>query len=465
MVYLISVDLPKSYKKLTLASPDDMRNYIGLGTSELREALTGDGINVAVIDTGIDKDHDAFSNGESRITYHDVVYNETLPEDRDGHGTWVASILGGNSPSYTGIAPLVNITMIRAFFGTPAISNISTIQKAIEWILLKNNILSVRITSMSLGLSYEASEATTKLFNDIVEQLTEQDILVVAAAGNYGYEGFRTIESPASAETVLAVGGVDYNGNMYFRSAKGPTYDNRIKPDVCAPAVNIEGAIANSTPNLYGTGSGTSASTPFVSGLAALMLEKNYSLSALELKSIISLTSYRTIEPRTIKDNIQGWGVVQGYAAIDALNPPTEITTNSQFGFSLNDTQPVLCIPINTIGVSNYFLQLNQLGSAEAEMYLFDKEPDEAGNPQLLTHSISAFEPFDKLNRIGLSSLTSDQYYLVVKLVHGTGTGDFSITMVVEYRMTFFLIFAGLNLLGLTYIGFQYKKYINLKIR
>lgn len=469
VLYFLSDDLPKSYKDIKLAAPDyDARDHIGLSTTELREGLTGDGINVAVIDTGIDDNHEVFTN--TGINYYDVVYNETLPEDNDGHGTFVASIIGGyyngGVDYYKGVAPDVNFTIVRAFFedNGEKVSNVNLISKAVDLLIQKKVEHSIKIVSMSFGISSPSDEVAI-LLNGIVEKMVNNDIFAVAAAGNTGENGFGSIETPASAEKVLAVGGVYYNGDPVSFSSKGPTYDNRIKPDVCAPAVNIEGAIANSVPNSYGTGSGTSFATPFVSGLAALMLEKNNFLSALELKSIISLTSYRTIEPRTIKDNIQGWGVIQGYAAIDALNSPIEINTNSQFEFSLNESQPVLCIPINTIGFSNYFLQLNQLGSAEAEIYLFDKEPDDAGNPQLLTHSISTFEPFDTLNRIGLSSLTSDQYYLVAKLVHGTGTGDFSITMVVEYRMTFFLIFTGLNLIGLTYIGFQYKKFLNLKIR
>ncbi|TXT58844.1 MAG: hypothetical protein BAJALOKI3v1_1180005, partial [Promethearchaeota archaeon] len=104
VVYLISVDLPKTYNNLKLAIPYDARDYIGLYNSGLTEGYTGYGINAAVIDTGIDDNHDVFTEaGVDRITYYDVVNNQTNPEDSDGHGTWVASILGGNSTEYKGV--------------------------------------------------------------------------------------------------------------------------------------------------------------------------------------------------------------------------------------------------------------------------------------------------------------------------------------------------------------------------
>lgn len=467
--------IPKSYRNIELAAPDfDTRNYIGLGTSELREDLTGENITVAVLDTGIDADHPVFTppfgDWEDRITFYDYEINSTTTdwEDIQWHGTWAASILGGNSFVYKGIAPNVNILAMKVFYmddGEPS-STVEILEQAIDWLIDNKDEYSVRIASMSLGLPYDADINAIKQLNNAVEKLVKNGICVVAAAGNSGNNGLGTIESPASAESVLAVGGVDYNGNMFSQSSKGPTYNGITKPDVCAPAYNVQGA--DPSPRLapdYINASGTSASTPFVSGLAALMLEKENDLTALELKSIISLTSYRTIDPRTIKDNIQGWGIVKGYAALDALNPPVQINENSRFEFTLNESQPVLCIPINIKAFDNYFLQLNQKNPAEAEMYIFDNQPDKAGNPQLITHSISILEPFDSLNRIGLSSFDSDQYYMVVKLVHGTGNGDFSITMVIEYRLGFFFGLVVINLLGLVYIGFQFKKFQGLHTR
>jgi len=471
---LIYDQIPRSYRNIELAAPDfDARNYIGLGTSELREGLTGENITVAVLDTGIDADHSVFTppfgDWKDRITFYDYEENSTTNdwEDIQWHGTWAASIFGGNSLDYKGVAPNVNILAMKVFFmdnGEPS-STVGILEQAVDWLIYNKDIYSVRIASMSLGLPYDADINAIKQLNNAVEKLVENGICVVAAAGNSGENGFGTIESPASAESVLAVGGVDYNGNMFSQSSKGPTYEGITKPDVCAPAVDVQGADPTPPFPLYITGSGTSASTPFVSGLAALMLEKQTDLTPLELKSIISLTSYRTIDPRTIKDNIQGWGIVKGYAALDALNPPVQINANSRFEFTLNESYPVLCIPINIKAFDNYFLQLNQKNTAEAEIYLFDDQPDEAGNPQLITHSISMLEPYDTLNRVGLSSFDSDDYYMVVKLVHGTGNGDFSITMVIEYRLGVFFGLVGINLLGLVYIGFQFKKFQGLKAR
>ncbi|MBD3216169.1 MAG: S8 family serine peptidase, partial [Candidatus Lokiarchaeota archaeon] len=345
VVYLISVDLPKSYNKLKLSADFNAQSYLGL-EDPLNEGLTGNNITVAVLDTGIYETHSVFGglNWEDKIIgYYDWEINGTTtpPEDVDpnSHGTIVSSIIAGDGSTrddpfsplddYSGIAPNSNLLSMKVFYDSAEdiTSDVGTLENAIEWLKYNKDNYSVRVASMSLGVSYKSSENIKRYLDNLIDSLVDNNILTVVAAGNDGEFGLGTIESPASAESALSVGAVDNNGEMATFSAKGPTYDNIIKPDVCAPGVGIKGAIKGGTYS-YGFISGTSASTPFVSGLAALLLEKKNNLTALELKNIISLTSYRTIGPRTIKDNIQGWGVVQGYAAIDALNPPTEITTN-----------------------------------------------------------------------------------------------------------------------------------------
>jgi subtilisin family serine protease len=148
---------------------------------------------------------------------------------------------------------------------------------------------------------------------------------------------------------------------------------------VCAPAVGVIGADKDFH-NDYSYGTGTSGATPFVAGLAALMLEKKENLTPLQLKNIISLTSFKTVNPRVIQDNIQGWGIIQGYSALDALNNPIVINESTEIGLSLNQNFSVYCQPIK-LKPNHYFFELNQLGSAQAEMYLFNMAPNEYGSP------------------------------------------------------------------------------------
>jgi len=298
--------------------------------------------------------------------------------------------------------------------------------------------------------SVEDSAETNEICKD-AERLVDNGIFVAAAGGNI--EIFSTIiHAPASAEKVLAVGGLDQDGN-WWNSCFGPSHQGTIKPDVAALAKNVNGSDAIIA-NEYVVKNGTSASTPLVAGLAALMLEKKPSLTALDLKSIICLTSYRTFDTRIIKDNIIGWGSVQGYAALDALENPIMISDTIQV--SLDENMSVYCQPI-TLSAGYHYFELEELGDAEAEMYLFDGNSDENGNPILISHSINKLNDLlmDPYSRMGVYSTTNHDYYLVLKLIHGTGYGSFTINLVIEYRNVVIVALSITSFLGLLYVGKQ----------
>ena len=233
-----------------------------------------------------------------------------------------------------------------------------------------------------------------------------------------------------------------------------------VKPDVCAPAVNVYGANSKKPPNDYAYHSGTSASTPFVAGLAALMLEKNNSLTSLDLKNIISLTSVRTTDPYTIKDNKQGWGVIQAQAALSALENPIHVSYNSMFDFMLDENFRVLCQPI-TLEPNHHFFELVQLDEARAEMYLFDTNPDENGNPVLISNSINELSKSFSTRRMGAFITETRNYYLIVKLIHGTGEGNFQIKLIIEYRIGLVITLTIINLIALIYVKKFYTSKIN----
>lgn len=443
----------------------DAQEHIGLSNSLWKHNLTGSNITVAVLDTGIFANHSVFTNDYSinwskRIkSFYDEAFNgETFnPFDIHWHGTWAASILGGNCTNYQGVAPGVNFVILKLFYedNDELITTLSILSKATDWLISNKDKYNIKIVSMSFGITPNHSNIEyIKQIENIVERLTKEGILVVAAAGNDGdnpeNNGLGTINAPASAKSVLAVGGVDYEGNMYYKSGKGPTYDKLVKPDVCAPAVNIYGANSEKPPNDFRYGSGTSAATPFVAGLAAILLEKNKELSSYDLKNIISLTSFRTVNPKVIKDNIQGWGIIQGYAALDALKNPILIFQNTEFQISLTKNCTVCCIPI-ILTPNDYFFELVQLNSTEAEMYIFDKEPDEYGNPILLSHTINPFLINSLKKRMGVSAIQSHNYYLIIKTVN-KGAGNFLIRLVFEYRNLIFIGIFVINSIGLIYV-------------
>ena len=442
------------------------RDYIGLHQHNYETDLTGEGITVAILDTGIDPNHHVFTADGSQPWHEKIVafYDEEiealrdLPFDVQWHGTWTASILGGKGSNYNGIAPNVKLLVLKVFYYDEGelSSNIPTLEKAIDWIVENYDLYNIRVVSMSFGAKSDGNQEDLKYLHDLMEPLTKENILVVAAAGNHGNDP-KSITAPASAASVLAVGGVDFFGNMYSKSGAGPTFEGLTKPDVCAPSISIKGAKAG-TLDEYSTHTGTSAATPFVSGLAALMLEKNPDLSWQQLKNIISLTSVRTIDPYRIKDNIQGWGIIQGYAALSALDVPVTLQENLAIRFTLNRHERVFCLPID-LNPGHWFIQLTESGAGNAAMYLFDHNPDPHGNPILISHTAN-IDLIGDIKRLGVYSADKQEYYLVVKLLEGANIGDHevSIQLVIEHRLGILFIIFCANLTGLASAIIYLKK-------
>ncbi|MFO8020255.1 MAG: S8 family serine peptidase [Promethearchaeia archaeon] len=440
------------------------QDLISANNSQYPINYTGNNVTVAVLDTGIRAEHNAFTDA-GRINWSERI-QEFWDEKEDGvtddpediywHGTWTASILGGNGTDYQGVAPDVNFIIMQVFKyneDDEIVSDPDIVERAVNWLIENKEKYNIRIVSMSFGAEINSgNQDEVERLHEMVDDLFFQDILVVASAGNYGAEGSGTITSPASAKSALAVGGLDEEGNIYPKSGRGPTNEGVIKPDVCAPAVSILGASKEGSLEEYISRSGTSASTPMVAGLAALMLEKNDELTSKDLKSIISMTSIRTEEQQTLKDNAQGWGRVNGYAALRALETPTRITQNFDLEFHLNHEIGVLCLPL-TVPPDQYFLQLDSLDSLKAEMFLFARESDSYGNPQLVTDTLSLLTQSSSQQRMGFFTEKDQSYYLVVKALLNSGTeGTFKISLVFDERAVLIVILFGLNLISLIYI-------------
>ena len=229
---------------------------------------TGKGIGVAILDTGIYPHMDF----DSRIcAFADFIAHKKSPYDDNGHGTCVAGILAGSGRAsmgkYKGMAPGSRIAALKVLdrFGN---GNKEDVLQAFRWILQNRERYKLRIVNISVGTTYRTRNDQDVLVQG-VERLWDEGLVVVAAAGNQGPKPFECV----------------------------------CKPDLVAPGRQIM-ACTPGAGNLYSMKSGTSMSTPLVSGAIALALEKDSLLSNVEIKMMLRDSCDDMGLPR----NQQGWG-------------------------------------------------------------------------------------------------------------------------------------------------------------
>ncbi|GAA1869084.1 S8 family serine peptidase [Myceligenerans crystallogenes] len=231
---------------------------------------TGEGVTVAVLDTGLDAAHPDLTG---LVTGSRDFTGKGAVTDGSGHGTHVASILAGSGAAsggaHRGIAPGADLLVGKVLDDTGHGEQSWTID-AMEWAAAQG----ADVVNLSLGS--EPTDGTDPVAAAVDELTATHDTLFVAAAGNAGDPG--SIGSPGSATSALTVGAVDDDDVTAPFSSQGPRAgDGAIKPDVAAPGVEILAARAAGTSpglpagDLYLAGSGTSMAAPHVAGAAAVL--------------------------------------------------------------------------------------------------------------------------------------------------------------------------------------------------
>ncbi len=269
--------------------------------------ITGSGEVVGLSDTGIDYDHQAFRQGPTTVgtpgpshrkiyAYHIMPGGDDHDNDVSGHGTHVANILAGDAASIGGTNPNLQGNAPRArisFDDLAGPSDSLTGVPADLYNLFRQNYLDgARVASNSWGAGPPAGAPpftggfySSDAWSADNFTWTYKDILLVYAAGNSGYN-LGTTSSPGTAKDTLAVGATyDYTAMDLVApfSARGPTQDGRIKPEVMAPGLgytfpqypNILSADSDGSLTTLNNGviglSGTSMATPAVAGTAVLV--------------------------------------------------------------------------------------------------------------------------------------------------------------------------------------------------
>jgi subtilisin family serine protease len=270
----------------------------------------GTGIDVGVIDTGIDANHPDLA-GKVEAAQNFVPAGEpgggdqTDVTDRFGHGTHVASIIAGTGAAsggrYKGVAPGAKLIVAKAL-SDAGFGSDSTIIAAMQWEAATQH---ARIVSMSLGGGpTDGTDPLSQAVNDLTAQY---GTLFVIAAGNSG-PGASTVATPGAAASALTVGAVDSADKLAFFSSRGPRLgdDPAVKPELTAPGWNIIAARAAGTSlgegssvpgggpidEFYTAASGTSMATPHVAGAVAALVQAHPDWTAEELKAALVGTAH-----------------------------------------------------------------------------------------------------------------------------------------------------------------------------
>jgi subtilisin family serine protease len=253
---------------------------------------TGQGVAVAVLDTGVDTGHPDLAG---RIaTTHSFVPGDDV-EDQAGHGTHVASTIAGTGAASDGkekgVAPGAELHIGKVLSDTGSGQD-SWVLAGMEWAAVDQH---AKVINMSLG-SDAPSDGSDPISQAVNRLSAETGALFVVAAGNSGQPD--TISAPGAADAALTVGAVDGDDALAYFSSQGPRVgDGALKPEITAPGVAVLAARSQydvEGEGYYRTMDGTSMATPHVAGAAALLAAARPELTGAQLKDLLTSSSKRT---------------------------------------------------------------------------------------------------------------------------------------------------------------------------
>ena len=413
------------------------------------KGLYGEGINVAVLDTGVDNEHETFDvfedqgvrrfiagmncdggcptddNGNYQFTTEEDSNED--PDDFDGHGTHVASTVlgmggdddedGDGEVDYLGVAPGARLIdmKVMADWGSGSAADINeAIEACIENVNTdwendgeQNN--GIHIMSMSLGTTSDSDGSDSQ--SQLVNQANAAGIAVIIAMGNDGDE---EVPSPAAADWSIAVGAMDNMNNVNRNdddlasySNYGPRQDDgdsdrwdELKPSVVAPGSDIRAAAGHS--NLFGesnaqgwsTKSGTSMATPIVAGLAALLLEADSSLAP-------------TSNSNGVRDRLQDYSEAWSGEHDGSASEPSESDKyNYYYGYGYIDGYEI--VDINQPDAVITEISVTPEEPVEGDTVTISIEIENQGTMDIDTSSIKIMSNDEELEDESLGSISVD---------------------------------------------------------
>ena len=310
------------------------------------QGIFGQGVMIASFDAGFSNlTHQVFTNLPMNIRSTYDFQNHTPTLTGHSHGTATLSLVGGYMPGSL-IGPAFKSTFLLARTEVDpgeVPSEMDNWIAAVQWA----DSLGADVITSSLGyLEFDAPytsytwqdmNGNTMPITKAADLAVNKGIIVSNSAGNNGLNtSHNTLGGPADGDSVITVGAVTSTGARSSFSSVGPTTDvpARIKPDVMAMGSN--NYVAGTTGNTYYNGSGTSFSCPLNSGVCALILSANKTLTPLQVRGILRKFASNSSSP----NNQMGWGIIDASLAVDSArkldNTPPVILHTQPFTYTIN---------------------------------------------------------------------------------------------------------------------------------
>lgn len=340
-------NMPSKTKKQSRKLRSSKNLYYGqnhqVGADSLHAAgFKGYGIQVAIIDAGFPMVDDLpgfdslMARGGVLGTFNVVTKTSDVYRDHY-HGTMCLSTMAFNLPDhFVGTAPDADYWLLRT-----EVDDEEYLYETDLWVVATEiaDSAGADIISSSLGYYFSDDDDPQFTYQNMNGQhfrssraatmAAEKGIVVCVAAGNEGNSYWHYIDTPADADSILCIGGVDADGNHSTFSSYGPTSDGRIKPEVCALATGARVCRMDNTGrgDQTTTSNGTSFATPIAAGTIASLMSALPEVNPAEIRRAVLETASQSSNP----DNTLGYGILNGWAAYKYLESlPTDVKDTKQ---------------------------------------------------------------------------------------------------------------------------------------